>query len=115
MRPPTAWASRAARKENLLAVAQKISISSPEEQYHNVILGTAEADLPQIDSDMYSGIQCPVLILTVADDDAHPVSTAESLHEVLAQSTLHVAADIETAALTWPDLIVDFVSAIASS
>lgn len=116
MRPPTAWESRAKRKQNLLSVAHKLlSEEEPGEQYHNVLLGAAEADLPPLDSDLYSRIQCPVLILTIAHDDAHPVSTAEGLLGVLANASLHVSEDVETAAQTWPDLISDFVRSITTT
>ena len=114
MRPPTAWASRAARKINLLSIAHTLlAEEEPGEQYHNVLLGTAEADLPPLDSDLYSRILCPVLILTIDHDEAHPVATAEGLLGVLGKkASLHVAEDIETAAQTWPDLILNFVHSL---
>lgn len=110
MRPPTAWASRAARKQNLLSVAQDLQNKSQfGEQHHNVLLGAAKADLPPLDSELYCRIQCPVLILAIAGDEAHPVSTAEGLAGVLARASLHVAADVDNAAQSWPELISDFV------
>ena len=38
--------------------------------------GTAFSDLPPIDSPLYYKVRCPVLILTVEGDKAHPVKTA---------------------------------------
>jgi pimeloyl-ACP methyl ester carboxylesterase len=129
MRPPTAWALRAARKSDLLSVAHQLETNQqPGEQYHHVLLGTAEADLPPLNllesfsstgdtatdnTDYYSLVQCPVLILTIAGDDAHPVATAEGLRAVLKRSSLHIAEDVDTAAKTWPDLIFDFVQSIS--
>lgn len=84
--------------------------------YHNVLKGTAYSDLPEKDSELYRRIgTIPTLILTIEGDPAHPVSTAETLHAVLPQSTLHIAPSKEAAAAAWPDLIANFVAAIQNS
>ena len=53
----------------------------PGEKYHFVLQGAALADLPDIgrEIEMYRKVRCPVLILTIEGDAAHPVSTAIAL------------------------------------
>lgn len=73
--------------------------------------GAALSDLPDPESetDLYRRVVCPVLILTVEDDDSHPVSTATALHSVLPTSILHVAVDRKSALRDWPDVIASFL------
>ena len=84
-----------------------------------VLQGAALSDLPdptiEIDQLEYKKILCPVLILTIEGDDTHPVSTAQALHDVLATSTLHIAANIDTAAAEWPAVIQRFLCSLAGN
>jgi len=79
-----------------------------------ILRGATLADLPDPDTDegksVYSSIKCPVLILTIKGDDAHPVSTAYMLTRMLPQSTLHVAEKNKKAHNQWPSIIADFIS-----
>lgn len=141
IRPPTAWEVRLQRRKFLLNAAERLrcelelanaNTASREsniqgdvgvdsestatlqlQNYHNVLKGTAYSDLPDIDSDLYKRIShSPTLILTIEGDDAHPVSTAETLHTLLPQSTLHIAVTKNEAAALWPDMIARFVAAL---
>jgi hypothetical protein len=56
-------------------------------------------------------IVVPTLILAWTGDHAHPVSTAESLAELMVLSELHVASDL-AAVRRWPDLVRDFLGSI---
>jgi len=121
IRPPTAWEVRKARRKNLLRSADRLKaeLAISEEgnaPYDHVLRGTAYSDLPALESEDYRRIQhIPTLILTIEDDAAHPVATAESLHALLPSSTLHVAPDIKTAAAEWPALVENFVRSVVSS
>lgn len=61
---------------------------------------------------MYATILCPVLILTIKGDPAHPVSTAEELSRLLPNSNLHIAKDYQSALDFWPGLIATFLQAL---
>ena len=81
-----------------------------------VLQGAALSDLPDptIETDQleYKKIVCPVLLLTIEGDETHPVSTAQALHNVIATSTLHIAANIEQAASEWPAVIQSFLRSL---
>ena len=83
----------------------------PGEKYHCVLQGAALADLPDpvTDSEVYLGVRCPVLILTIEGDDTHPVSTATTLYNILPSSQLHVAPDKESAERDWPEVVSKFL------
>ena len=76
-----------------------------------MLQGAALADLPDIGSEieMYRKVRCPVLILTIEGDAAHPVSTARALDNVLPHSALHISADRESASGEWPKIIAAFI------
>lgn len=117
IRPPTAWKERADRRKYLLGSAEKLRIKEMEKDppttYHEVLLSTSMSDLPPKDDlDSYNAIKCPVLILTIEGDDAHPVSTAVTLHSLLKTSTLEVASSQEEALKVWPDIIRKFITEI---
>ena len=119
IRPPTAWASRLARRKFLLSSAAKCAAeeAGTGERYHLVLQGAALADLPDpsaatAEESEYTAIRCPVLLLTVEGDDSHPVSTAQTLHALLPQSTLHVAPTAEAAVVAWPAIIRDFLATV---
>jgi pimeloyl-ACP methyl ester carboxylesterase len=74
-----------------------------------ILRGAAASDLPRRDD--VRNIVVPTLILTWADDPAHPVAMAESLAELLVLSELHVAGDL-AGIRAWPDLVRDFLGGL---
>lgn len=73
-----------------------------------VLRGASSADFPPRDA--VSAISVPTLILAWTGDAGHPVSTADELHHLIADTALHVASTPADLA-EWPDLIADFVAA----
>lgn len=114
VRPPTAWTTRQERKKYIIASANKLlKKQSPEEKFHFVLRGAAMADLPPLsDDESYSRVTCPLLILTVKGDDAHPVSTATALAQKIPQTELHIAENEEDANAMWPEVILTFLRKI---
>lgn len=120
IRPPTAWESRLARRGNLLSSAKKCKErNGPNDRYHHVLVGTAYSDFPPLDPEQlassYHLVKCPVLILGVRGDDAHPESTAIKLNELLQNSELHFVDDIHEAEQRWPHLIQSFLHKLVST
>jgi pimeloyl-ACP methyl ester carboxylesterase len=112
VRPPTAWKTRLDRRKNLLKSANRCQKDNKDD-YHLVLRGAALADLPPEDAvEMYASIKCPALILTIAGDDAHPVSTAETVHKLIPQSQLVVANSKKEADETFSNIIADFIQTI---
>ena len=112
IRPPTAWEERKERRRSLMEVADKCKVKNAEsDKGYLVLQGATFSDLPHPDTDksMYSGIKCPVLILTVKGDATHPLSTAYALTRALPQATLHVAETKELAFSAWPSIIARFM------
>lgn len=129
MVPPTAWGTRAAQAENYRASAALIEsvgveaflattrgaapppamTGAPETvpDVEDALLpwvfrGAALSDLPAPAA--LARIDVPTTILAWVDDPGHPLSTAESLAELLPHATLMVArtpADVET----WPSVL----------
>jgi pimeloyl-ACP methyl ester carboxylesterase len=64
--------------------------SAPE--LARLMRGAAASDLPSPGE--IAKIALPTLILPVAGDPGHPLSTAERLHELIAGSELHVLRDL---------------------
>jgi pimeloyl-ACP methyl ester carboxylesterase len=128
VRPPTAWQERLDRRKFLLGAADRLKESMEKKHptdegrpthnvhsSHFVLRGTAYSDLPPVDSKEYNTIQhIPTLILTIKDDPAHPVSTAEALHKALPQSLLFVAEEPAQAFAEWPAIIQEFVRSLRS-
>jgi pimeloyl-ACP methyl ester carboxylesterase len=126
VRPPTAWQERLDRRKFLLGAADRLKESMEKKHptseghstgnvhsSHFVLRGTAYSDLPPLDSNEYHQIRhIPTLILTIKDDPAHPVSTAEALHSVLPQSKLYVAEEPAQAFAEWPAVIQEFVNSL---
>lgn len=114
IRPPTAWKERQNRKRFLIGSAEKLKAKEKQtgSLYHSVLFGTASSDIPSLDSELYSRIKCPYLILTITGDDAHPLSTAEALHRIIPQSQLNIATSKEEAISEWPSVIRRFLSSI---
>ena len=75
----------------------------------SILRGAASSDLPTREE--IHNIVVPTLILAWTGDAAHPVSTAETLAELMVMSELHVAEDL-AAVRRWPDLVRDFLSGI---
>ena len=76
-----------------------------------VFRGAALSDLPE--RSVLSGLDVPTLVLAWVDDPAHPVGTAEQLHELLPRCEL-VVAHTHPDVLSWPRLVADRVRSEAS-
>jgi pimeloyl-ACP methyl ester carboxylesterase len=116
--PPTGWETRAAQAEVYHAAADLVeregvagyqtvigrapippifkdlpSYPPPPELSERLLpsalRGAASSDLPS--RDVIAALGMPVLVLCVADDPAHPVSTGEELVALMADADLHVA------------------------
>jgi pimeloyl-ACP methyl ester carboxylesterase len=74
-----------------------------------VLRGAGMSDLPP--PERLRSLAMPALILAWPGDPAHPVSTAERLHERLRASSLHVSVRPEQPA-HWPDLVAEFTSSL---
>jgi 3-oxoadipate enol-lactonase len=127
--PPTAWATRVAKRADYLAAAQVVEQQGlevfleagrlapvppatqglPETQpdvdvdlLPTLFRGAASTDLPL--PEHISSIPAPTTILAWIDDPSHPLSTAEALLDLLPSATLDIAstrADVET----WPAIL----------
>ena len=75
----------------------------------SILRGAASSDLPTREE--VRSIVVPTLILAWTGDPAHPVSTAESLAELMVLSELHVAGDL-AGVRRWPALVRDFLGGI---
>jgi 3-oxoadipate enol-lactonase len=139
--PPTAWETRAAQSDTYLQsveflegngmaafieASRKLPAQPPwsearrEVRYRHLaaadpaalalaLRGAAASNLPPRDE--VATITAPALILAWEDDPGHPVSTAESLHELLGGSQLVVARSAEEVA-GWPDELAAFVATL---
>jgi pimeloyl-ACP methyl ester carboxylesterase len=74
-----------------------------------ILKGAEMSDLPPRDE--IAKLEMPVLILAWEGDETHPLETAETLHELLPQSKLHVAKDVYDFR-TWPLLMREFVEEV---
>ena len=75
----------------------------------SILRGAASSDLPTRDE--VHSLVIPTLILAWTGDPAHPVSTAETLAELMVMSELHVADDL-AGVRRWPELVRDFLGGI---
>lgn len=127
--PPTAWDTRRAKAADYLAAADlveregmaafvaagRLAPRPPatvgaadtmpdvrEELLPALLRGAARTDLPP--REKVGRIDVPTTILAWSDDPAHPLSTAQALHELLAGSRLVVATSPADLA-TWPGLL----------
>jgi 3-oxoadipate enol-lactonase len=75
----------------------------------SILRGAASSDLPSREE--IHNVVVPTLILAWSGDPAHPVSTAETLAELMAMSELHVADDL-AAVRRWPELVREFLGGI---
>jgi len=74
-----------------------------------ILRGAASSDLPTR-AELHA-VVVPTLILAWTGDPAHPVSTAETLAELMVMSELHVASDL-AGVRRWPQLVRDFLGGI---
>ena len=132
--PPTAWASRAAQavtyragalfverngkdafvrgmrvqpRPPVLAESPEGLVDIDEALLPSVLRGAAATDLPA--AEQIAAIRVPTLILAWDGDPGHPVSTAQRLHELMADSDLHVART-PSELRSWGDRTVQFLS-----
>lgn len=80
----------------------------PERLYPHVMRGSAASDLPEQES--LRTLTHPTLILAWTGDSGHPLSTAETLSELIPNSRLHVSSRYEDV-LTWGDRAAAFLAA----
>jgi pimeloyl-ACP methyl ester carboxylesterase len=73
----------------------------------SVLRGGARSNLP--DPDLIAGLEVPALVLSWADDPAHPVATGERLSQLLPQAEFQVASTV-TELHTWGTLAADFLA-----
>jgi pimeloyl-ACP methyl ester carboxylesterase len=109
IRPPTAWHVRMARRGHLEEIANQSQERHPNEPNHNVFRGAAISDLPSLDSNVYSSITCPVLILCHEGDKAHPVETATTLSRLIPHSQLFISRSQEDALREFPQILLSFL------
>lgn len=132
--PPTAWATRTAQVERYLADAELIETqglgvfvhrastapgppaladapqtdpSVTESLLPTILRGAARTDLPDVEQ--VRQVSVPTLLLAWEDDDAHPVSTAVALAEVMPSSRL-VVAQTPYGVMAWPGLFAEHVT-----
>lgn len=134
--PPTAWATRAAQASGYRAIADLIENGEPgqweammsqapmpaifeglpgfppppaiaPDLMPTVFRGAATADLPALEL-IHDAVIHPTLIIAWAGDPGHPVSTAEALHEAIADSVLHVSETSDDLR-TWGPRAADFL------
>lgn len=134
--PPTAWESRVAKAVAYLANADlveregidafvELGLTTPEPPamadapltrpsvakalLPTVLRGAAASNLPGLQT--IARVEVPALILAWANDPAHPLRTAELLHETLPNSR-RVVARTPYGVLAWPALFADLVTAV---
>lgn len=90
------------RREAALRAADPVRLAG-------VLRGAAHADLPA--KAVVATIAVPTLILAWTGDPGHPVSTAEVLDELIADTTCHVARTAADVA-GWGHLVVEFMDSI---
>jgi 3-oxoadipate enol-lactonase len=115
--PPTAWDTRAAQRDAYLQTARLVASEGADALVEQataaptppavdpdlprtrpavvdallptVFTGAAHTDLPE--PDQIATLSMPTLLLAWVDDPAHPLSTAQRLHELMPRSRLVVA------------------------
>ncbi len=117
IRPPTGWDERKARRGDILRSAKDLEElnhrKNKQSVHHLVLVGAATADLPPLeDVECYKKIKCPVLILAVKGDEAHPEKSARCIAERLSKVELVFAEDYAEASSTWPTIVKDFMERI---
>lgn len=79
------------------------------ELFPSALRGASQSDLPP--KETVAAITAPTLILAWTTDDGHPLSTAEALHDLLPDSTLHVAHELADIG-PWTDEVITFLDAL---
>jgi 3-oxoadipate enol-lactonase len=113
IRPPTGWAERQARRDEIIKSANSLQSSNKakniDSKHHLVLEGAALADMPALDDiSTYAKIQCPVLILAVRGDPAHPEVSATNIADRV-PAELHFVDNFEEACKQWPAIVEEFV------
>lgn len=133
--PPTAWETRREKAAAYLANAELVEregvaafvelgstipdppalaeapLTSPsvvEELLPTVLRGAAASNLPPLQT--VATIDLPTLILAWADDPAHPLRTAELLHQAI-RASRRIVARTPYGIMAWPALFADHVAA----
>lgn len=132
--PPTAWATRRDRAGDYEAVAALVEARGPQALEDDtlgspppaapevpatrpdvpaallasVLRGAARSDLPS--PERIAAITVPSLVLAWVDDPAHPLTTATTLVETLADARLQVARTADDVD-AWPGLVREHVLA----
>ncbi len=99
---PLLEADRSASRPPASTATTALPPTVEEDLLPTVFRGAALADLPP--PEHVTGIAVPTLVLAWVGDPAHPLSTAQRLHDLLPHSRLVVAhrpSDVET----WPDVV----------
>ena len=136
--PPTAWETRVAKSAAYHASADlverdgidafvELGLTTPEPPamadvpitrpsvaealLPTVLRGAASSNLPPLHT--IARVEVPALILAWANDPAHPLRTAELLHQTL-PSSRRVVARTPYGVLAWPALFADMVTAVES-
>ena len=91
-----------ARREAGMRAADPIRLAG-------VLRGAGHADFPS--REQVSAIAVPSLILAWTGDPGHPVSTAEELDSLIADTSCHIASTAAEVG-TWGGLIADFVESV---
>jgi pimeloyl-ACP methyl ester carboxylesterase len=82
----------------------------PEHLFPSALRGASQSDLPP--KETVGAIAAPTLMLAWTTDDGHPLSTAEALHDLLPDSTLHVANDLADIG-PWTDEVITFLDSLS--
>ncbi|WP_174188048.1 alpha/beta fold hydrolase [Nocardia barduliensis] len=77
----------------------------PDELLPAILCGVGMSELPAPEE--IATVQQPTIILAWDTDPLHPVSTSERLHELIPNSSLHVARSVDDIQ-TWTDRVVEF-------
>lgn len=132
--PPTAWETRRAKAADYLRAAEVVerlgmdafvqagrltplppaTVGAPETVpdvsealLPTLLRGAALTDLPAREE--VAGIAVPVSILAWTEDQAHPLSTAEALADLLPEARLQVAR-VPADVARWPEVLCDDVA-----
>ncbi len=134
--PPTAWDTRIAKAEAYRANADmvelegldafvELGLTTPEPPamadapitrpsvvealLPTVLRGAASSNLPSLQT--LARVEVPALILAWANDPAHPLRTAELLHQTF-PSSRRIVARTPYGIMAWPALFADMVTAV---
>lgn len=80
------------------------------ELFPSALRGASQSDLPP--KETVAAITAPALILAWDTDPGHPLSTAETLHDLLPESELLVANELADIG-PWTDKVITFLDALA--